>query len=372
MFSRFFIDRPIFASVLSIVITLAGFLAVFNLPLAQYPPVTPPVVQVNCNYPGARRKVVAQAVAAPIEQQVNGVENMLYMSSQCTNDGSYNLAVTFKHGVNLNLAQVLVQNRVNLALPMLPDVLKATGVTTRKMSPDILMSVNLNSPGDRYDQLYLSNYALMHVRDELLRLAGISDIFIAGQRDYSMRDLGRSGSAGGPQPDRRRRGQRHPPAERAGGLGPDRAAARAARDKRRRSPCPPWAACVEPEQFADIIIRATPDGRVVRIKDVGRVELAAKNEDVNCRLDGKPSVGLIIFQLPDANALDVADAIHAKMEELPQGISPRRGLRDPVRHDPLHAAVHRGGGQGPARRHRSWWPSWCCCSCRTGARPSSR
>ena len=159
----------------------------FELPLAQYPPVTPPTVMVNCTYPGASAQVVAETVAAPIEQQVNGVENMLYMSSQCTNDGAYNLSVTFKQGVNLNLAQVLVQNRVNLALPMLPDVLKRTGVTTRKMSPDILMSVNLNSPHGRYDQLYLSNYALIQIRDELLRVPGISDIFLSGQRDYSMR-----------------------------------------------------------------------------------------------------------------------------------------------------------------------------------------
>ena len=145
MFSRFFIDRPIFASVLSIVITLAGGLAVYSLPLAQYPPVTPPTVQVNCTYPGASAQVVAETVAAPIEQEVNGVEKMLYMSSQCTNDGGYSLTVTFENGVDLNLAQVLVQNRVNLALPKLPLVLRQTGVTTRKMSPDILLSVNILS-----------------------------------------------------------------------------------------------------------------------------------------------------------------------------------------------------------------------------------
>ncbi len=146
MFSRFFIDRPIFAAVLSITITLAGGIAVFQLPLAQYPQIAPPTVNVNCTYPGASAEVVAETVAAPIEQQVNGVENMLYMASQCANDGSYSLDVTFKHGVDLNMAQVLVQNRVNLAVPLLPDVIKQTGVTTKKQSPDILLSVNLNPP----------------------------------------------------------------------------------------------------------------------------------------------------------------------------------------------------------------------------------
>src|SRR5882757_8585023 len=187
MFSRFFIDRPIFAAVLSIVITLAGGIAAFHLPLAQYPPVTPPTVQFDCNYPGASAQVVAQTVAAPIEQQVNGVEDMLYMSSQCTNDGSYTLTVTFKPGVDLNLAHVLVQNRVSLSMPLLPDVVRQTGVTTKKRAPDILLTVSLNSPDGRYDQLYLSNYAVLRVKDELSRLPGISEVLVFGQRDYSMR-----------------------------------------------------------------------------------------------------------------------------------------------------------------------------------------
>jgi len=318
MFSRFFIDRPIFACVLSIGITLAGGLALVGLPLAQYPPVTPPTVQVNCNYPGASAQVVAETVAAPIEQQVNGVENMLYMESQCTNDGSYNLTVTFKQGVKLDFAQVLVQNRVNLALPMLPDVLKKTGVTTRKRSPDILMSVSILSPHDRYDQLYLSNYALTRVRDELLRLPGISDIFISGQRDYSMRIwldperlAERNLSAGDVVRAIREQNQQ------------------VASGKIGQQPVHPGQETEitvstlgrlrEPEQFGDIIIRSRPDGRLIRIKDVGRVLLAAKNEDVRSERDGKPAVGLIIFQLPDANALDVADSIHKKMEELAKG-----------------------------------------------------
>src|SRR5919108_586586 len=173
MFSRFFINRPIFASVLSIVIVLGGSIALFTLPVAQYPEITPPTVEVSAVYPGANARVVAETVAAPIEQQVNGVENMLYMSSQCTNDGSYNLTVTFKPGVNLNFAQVLVQNRVNLALPSLPDVVKATGVTTRKRSPDILLIVSLFSPDGSRDNLYLSNYATIRVRDELSRVDGV-------------------------------------------------------------------------------------------------------------------------------------------------------------------------------------------------------
>jgi multidrug efflux pump len=151
--SRFFIDRPIFAAVLSIVITLAGAISLFTLPLAQFPQVTPPTVQVTCNYPGASAIEVADSVAAPIEQQVNGVEGIMYMSSQCANDGSYNLTVTFQHGINVDMAQVLVQNRVNLAVPLLPEVIKATGVTTRKRSPDILMGLAINSPDGRYDQL---------------------------------------------------------------------------------------------------------------------------------------------------------------------------------------------------------------------------
>src|SRR5215472_9779483 len=167
MFSHFFIERPIFAAVLSMVITLAGGVAVLNLPLAQYPPITPPSIMVSCTYPGANAQVIADSVAAPIEQQINGVEGMMYMVSQSNNDGSYTLTVTFKPEVNLNFAQVLVQNRINLAMPLLPDVVKQAGVTTRKRNPDILLVACLYSPKGRYDLLYLSNYATIKVADEL-------------------------------------------------------------------------------------------------------------------------------------------------------------------------------------------------------------
>src|SRR5947209_4359084 len=187
MISRFFIDRPIFASVLSIVITLAGGIALFTLPVTQYPDITPPTVEVSAYFPGAHAITVADTIASPIEEQVNGVEDMLYMSSQCTNDGTYTLTVTFKPGSDLNLAQVLVQNRVNLAQPILPDLVKRRGVTVKKKSPSVLMMVNLYSPDGTRDNLYLSNYAAIQLRDEIARLPGVGDIAVLGQRDYSMR-----------------------------------------------------------------------------------------------------------------------------------------------------------------------------------------
>src|SRR6266436_8923118 len=187
MFSRFFIDRPIFGTVISVVITLAGFVAVFTLPIAQYPEVTPPTVQVTAHYPGANSLTLRDTVAAPIEEQVSGVEGMLYMSSQCTNDGAYNLTVTFKPGFDSDMAQVLVQNRVSLALPVIPPLVQTEGINVRKMSPNTLMIVNLISPDDRYDSLFLSNYATIYIKDELGRLPGVAGLTFLGQRDYSLR-----------------------------------------------------------------------------------------------------------------------------------------------------------------------------------------
>ena len=187
MFSRFFIDRPIFASVLSILTVLGGAIAVWSLPVAQYPDITPPTVEVSGFYPGANCQVVADTVAAPIEQQVNGVENMMYMSSQCTNDGTYTLTVTFTLGTDLNIAQVLVQNRVSLAQPILPDLVNRRGISVKKKSPSQLMIINLFSPKGTRDSLDLNNYATIQLRDELARILGVGDVTYLGQRDYSMR-----------------------------------------------------------------------------------------------------------------------------------------------------------------------------------------
>lgn len=315
MFARFFIDRPIFASVLSMVITLGGGLAAFTLPIAQYPSIAPPTVQVDCNYPGASAKVVAQTIASPIEQQVNGVEDMLYMSSQSTNDGSYTLTVTFKPGVDLNLAQVLVQNRVSLALPQLPDVVRQTGVTIKKRSPDILLTVSLNSPDGRYDQLYLSNYAVLQIKDELARLPGIAEVLVFGQRDYSMRiwvDPEKLAARGLTVSDvvNAVREQNLQPA--IGQIGQEPVP----HGQMVQVPLAIRGRLVEPEEFANMVVHVGEQGGLVRIKDIGRVELNARSQDINNRFDGKPTVGLAVFQLADANALATADMIKNKMREL--------------------------------------------------------
>src|SRR6266851_3309402 len=318
MLSRFFIDRPIFAAVLSIVITLAGAISLFMLPLAQFPRITPPTVSVTANYPGASAKEVADSVAAPIEQQVNGVERMMYMSSQCANDGSYNLTVTFHQGINLNMAQVLVQNRVNLAVPLLPEVIRQTGVTTLKRSPDILMGMAIYSAHGRYDQLYLSNFALMQIKDELARLPGVGDVFLFGQRDYSMRvwvDPGKLASRRMTAGDVVRAIREQNAQVAAGHVGqqPSRG------DQEVQLTLNTLGRLDDPAQFGDIILKTDARGRITRLKDVARVEIGAKNEDISVRFDGRDTVFLAIFQMPDANALDVRDRVKEKLEELKEG-----------------------------------------------------
>jgi multidrug efflux pump subunit AcrB len=367
--AEFFVDRPIFATVISVVIVLAGGVAVFTLPVAQYPDVTPPTVLVTALYPGANAQTVRDTVAAPIEAQVSGVEGMVSMSSQSTNDGAYKLLVTFELGMNSDMAQVLVQNRVSLALPVIPALVQNEGINVKKMSPNTLMIVNLISPNGEYDDIFLSNYATIYVKDELGRLPGVAGMTYLGQRDYSLRAW----------------------------LDPDKLAAlnltasdvvsaiaqqnlQIAAGQIGQQPAPPGqqfqltintlGRLTDPEQFADIIIKAAvPTGAaiaavapaaspvaaaaagsstsaaaantaaqstgIVRLRDVvtrnangePRVELGSQQYEQSCTLDGKPSVALSIYQLPGSNALDTAQQVYAKMRELktrfPEGLDYR-------------------------------------------------
>jgi multidrug efflux pump len=266
-------------------------------------------------YPGANAKVVADTVATPIEQEVNGVEDMLYMFSKSTNDGQMYLDVTFNVGTDLNMAQVLTQNRVAIAEAKLPEEVKRQGVTTKKKSPAILLGVNLISPDRRYDQLYLSNYATIQVKDALARIEGVGDVTFLGARDYSMRvwlDPEKLASQNLTAGDVTKALREQNTQVAAGRLG--------------QPPAPPGTEflltintlgrLLEPEQFADIIIKTGADGQIIRIRDVGRTELGAKNYDVNSYLDGEPCIMLAVFQLPGSNALDTAASVKAKMEEL--------------------------------------------------------
>ena len=315
MFSRFFIDRPIFASVLSIVITLCGGIALFTLPVTQYPEITPPTVEVSAIYPGANARVVSDTVAAPIEQQVNGVEGMMYMSSQCTNDGAYALTVTFRQGTDLNLAQVLVQNRVALAQPILPSLVQRRGVTVKKKSPSVLMIVNLYSPDNTRDNLYLSNYATIQLRDELSRLQGVGDITFLGQRDYSMRvwlDPERLAVNRLTTEDVVRAIEQQNVQVATGQIGQPPAP----KDQVFQFTMTTLGRLTDDEQFGDMVLRTEADGSLVRLKDVARTELGALGYDQLCTLNSQPSVALSVYQLPGSNALGTAQLVRRKMDEL--------------------------------------------------------
>lgn len=323
MFSRFFIDRPIFATVMSVVITLAGGIAVFTLPVTQYPEIAPPTVEVSTMYPGANARVVSDTVAAPIEQQVNGVENMLYMSSQCTNDGTYTLTVTFASGTDLNLAQVLVQNRVALAQPTLPDLVQRRGVTVKKKAPGVLMIVNLFSPDGSRDNLYLSNYATIQMRDELSRVEGVGDITFLGQRDYSMRiwlDPQQMAMRDISTQDILRTIEQQNTQVAAGQIGQQPTTEGLVFQYTMTT----LGRLTSEEQFGDMVLRADAQGRMVRLKDVARIELGAMSYNQVCTLDTKPSIALSIYQLPGSNALETAAEVRARMDDLklrfPEGV----------------------------------------------------
>ena len=338
--THFFIDHPIFATVVSLFITIVGAVAYLTLPVSQYPEIAPPTIQITANYPGASAEVVSETVATPLEQQINGVENMLYIGSQATGDGRLTLTVTFKLGTNLDTAQVLTQNRVAIAQPRLPDAVQRLGVTVKKSSPDIMMLISLSSPDRSRDQLYISNYATLQVKDVLARIDGVGDVNVVGARDFAMRVW----------------------------LDPERVAARnltagevvkALRAQNvqvsagvlNQPPVPAPGAfqlnvltlgrLATPEQFKDIVIKSDAAGRTTRVRDVARVELGAQDYGSSGYLDGKSAVTLIIYQQPGSNALATANRVRAVMADLARNFP--GGLRYDIPFNPtdfIEQSVH--------------------------------
>jgi len=343
-FSQFFITRPIFAAVLSLLILIAGAISLFQLPISEYPEVVPPTVVVRANFPGANPKVIGETVAAPLEQAITGVENMLYMSSQSTADGKITLTITFALGTDLDNAQVQVQNRVTRTTPKLPEEVTRIGITVDKASPDLTMVVHLTSPDKRYDMLYLSNYALLNIKDELARLGGVGDVQLFGMGDYSLRVW----------------------------LDPNKVASRnltatdvvtAIREQNRQvaagslgSPPAPGATSfqmsvntqgrlVSEEEFENIIIRSGAGGEITRLKDIARIELGSSQYALRSLLNNQPAVAIPIFQRPGSNAIDISNEVRAKMAELKKNFP--EGMDFSIVYDPtifvrgsIEAVVH--------------------------------
>jgi multidrug efflux pump len=316
-FSQFFIDRPIFAAVLSLLILVAGGLALLRLPVSEYPSVVPPTVVVRTAYPGANPKVIAETVASPLEQQINGVEGMLYMFSQSTADGRMTLTVTFALGTDLDNAQVQVQNRVAQALPRLPAEVQRIGIATDKASPDLMMVVHLVSPDERYDMLYLSNFAHLQVKDELARISGVGSVQIFGAGEYSMRvwlDPDRLAARQLTATDVVRAIREQNLQVAAGVLG----APPAPTDTTFQLSINAQGRLTSEEQFSDIVVRATPEGQITRLRDIGRVEMGSNAYALRSLLDNRPAVAIGISQRPGSNAIQASSEVRAAMEVLKQ------------------------------------------------------
>ena len=320
---KFFINRPIFATVLALIIVVAGLVTLNVLPIAQYPDITPPTVQVSAVYPGADAQTVAQTVGLPIEQQVNGVDGMLYMSSNSSSSGAYSLTITFAVGTDIDMATVMVQNRVSIAQSSLPEAVIVQGITTKKQSSNIVMMLSLTSRDSLYDGLYLSNYASLNLTDQLARLPGVGSVSVMGAGNYSMRIW------------------LDPEVMRIRNLTPDMVFQAISTQNRQVSAGYVGQPIAEannpyqytltvkgrlttPEEFGNIILRTEQGGKILRLKDIARIELGSSSYNVTSRLRGRQAAAIAIYQLPGSNSLEVSKAVRAKMEEiastLPQGV----------------------------------------------------
>ena len=343
-FSQFFIQRPIFAAVLSLMILIAGAISLFQLPISEYPEVVPPTVVVKANFPGANPKVIGETVAAPLEQAITGVENMLYMSSQSTADGKLTLTITFALGTDLDNAQVQVQNRVTRTEPKLPEEVTRIGITVDKASPELTLLVHLTSPDKRYDMLYLSNYATLNVKDELARLNGVGDAQVWGLGEYSLRvwlDPNKTASRNLTATDVVNAIREQNRQVAAGQLGappsPSATSFQMSINTQGR--------LVTEEEFENVIIRAGANGEITRLKDIARVELGSSAYALRARLNNEPAVAMPIFQRPGSNAIDVSNQVRAKMAELKKSFP--EGMDYSIVYDPtifvrssIEAVVH--------------------------------
>ncbi len=343
-FSQFFISRPIFAAVLSLLILIAGAISLFQLPISEYPEVVPPTVVVRANFPGANPKVIGETVAAPLEQAITGVENMLYMSSQSTADGKLTLTITFALGTDLDNAQVQVQNRVTRTQPKLPEEVSRIGITVDKASPNLTMVVHLTSPDKRYDMLYLSNYAILNIKDELARLSGVGDVQLFGMGDYSLRvwlDPNKTASRNLTATDVVTAIREQNRQVAAGALGaqpaPNATAFQLSVNTQGR--------LVTEEEFENIIIRSGDNGEITRLKDIARVELGTNQYALRSLLNNNPAVGLPIFQRPGSNAIQISNDVREKMAELKKSFP--QGMDFAIAYDPtvfvrgsIEAVVH--------------------------------
>src|SRR6185437_10817748 len=338
-FSRFFVDKPIFAAVLSILIFVGGLIAIFNLPISEYPDVVPPSVVVRAQYPGANPRVMAETVAAPLEEQINGVENMLYMSSQNTADGALALTVTFKVGTDVEQAETQVQNRVQRALPRLPDEVRQIGVTTVKSSPNLTMVVHLLSPNGRYDDLYLRNYAVLNIKDQLDRIPGMGETNLFGSGDYAMRvwlDPQKVAARGLTATDVVNAIREQNVQVAAGVIGSS-----PSKNAEFQLTVNTQGRLKSVDEFGGIIVQTNADGAVTKLKDVARIELGSNSYDLRSLLNNKSAVAIGIFEAPNANALQLSANVRAKMEELkkdfPEGVDydvvydPTQFVRESIR-----------------------------------------